>query len=129
MLSEVYTPEDVQSPASSGPASLKAPYDRSTLSAMGSALPSPQEEIKPSYPFVGRQIDHVLSSPGPTILPTLGELRGSSVPKRPRISRTSTSGTQVFTPKKDGVEIDGLPVGPTRDLWGVKGRRRERTYL
>jgi hypothetical protein len=133
MLSEVCTPEDLRSLESSGPGSLKAPFDRSALSAVGSAPPSPQEEMKPSYLFVGRQIDRVLSSPGSTIpgstiLPSLEELRASA-PKRPRVSRTSTSGTQVFTPNEDGVEIDGLPVGPARDLWGVKGSRRERTYL
>jgi len=46
--------------------------------------------------------------------------------KRPGLSRTSTSGTQIFTPEADGMELDGLPVGPDRSHWTGKGGRRER---
>lgn len=128
MLSEVYTPADLESPSSLSSGSQKPPYERNALSAMGSALASPQEEVKPRWP-AGRHIDQVLSSPGPAILPTLGELTTSSTPARPRMSRTSTTGTQIFTPNEDTVEIDGLPVGPSREIWGAKRGRREHTYL
>ena len=46
--------------------------------------------------------------------------------KRPGLSRTSTSGTQIFTPEADGMELDGLPVGPDRSHWTGEGGRRER---
>lgn len=127
MLSEVFTPADLQESGGSDPGIRKPAFDRSVLSAMGSAIPSPQEEIELRYP--GRQIDHALSSPGPAVLPTVGELPISRVLNRPRMSRTSTSGTQIFTPNEDGVEVDGMPVGPARDLWKAKESRKEHTYL
>ena len=49
--------------------------------------------------------------------------------RKPRLSRTSTSGTQVFSPSDEGVEIDGLPVGLCRHAWDRSGKRRERSYL
>ena len=45
------------------------------------------------------------------------------------LRRTSTTGTQVFTPNDDGVELDGLPTGPSKDVWNNRGKRREWTYL
>ncbi|KAK0114062.1 hypothetical protein ONS95_014301 [Cadophora gregata] len=47
---------------------------------------------------------------------------------RPRMGRTSTSGTQIFTPGDNSIELDGLPVGPPEETWMRHGRR-ERTYL
>jgi hypothetical protein len=52
--------------------------------------------------------------------------------RRPSIVRTSTSGTQVFTPNLDGIELDGLPTGPSSETWdgsmqGDKGK--ERSFL
>ncbi|KAH6677103.1 hypothetical protein B0J14DRAFT_475059 [Halenospora varia] len=49
--------------------------------------------------------------------------------ERPSLWRMSTSGTQVFKPDKNGVEVDGLPVGPSKDIWAGKGGRKEHTYL
>jgi hypothetical protein len=46
--------------------------------------------------------------------------------------RTSTSGTQIFTPSDDGVEVNGLPTGPPAKTWddpGQKGKKRERSFL
>jgi hypothetical protein len=57
------------------------------------------------------------------------ELRGTSIQERPGMFRTSSSGTQVFAPGADGMELDGLPVGPDRSHWAKTGGRRERTYL
>jgi hypothetical protein len=50
-------------------------------------------------------------------------------PRRPNLFRMSSSGTQVFTPSSDGVEVDGMPVGPSNDMWSGSGERRERSYL
>lgn len=52
-----------------------------------------------------------------------------TVRRKPKFSRTSTCGTQVFNPSDEGVEIDGLPVGLCRHAWDGLGRRRERSYL
>ena len=52
--------------------------------------------------------------------------------RRPSIVRTSTSGTQVFTPSGDGVELDGLPTGPPSETWNDQGqgnKRKERSFL
>jgi hypothetical protein len=49
--------------------------------------------------------------------------------ERPRMTRMSTNGTQVFTPSEDGMELDGLPVGPGKDLWVAKGKTSDSTYL
>lgn len=56
---------------------------------------------------------------------------------RPSLIRMSTSGTQCFTPKEDGFEVDGIPVGPGLDEagWNVeenKGKmrvKRESSFL
>ncbi|KUJ15103.1 uncharacterized protein LY89DRAFT_720493 [Mollisia scopiformis] len=127
MLSEVCTPEDLQNPERAERS--KAPFERSALSAMGSRLASPMEEMTLDWPLGGRKIQGSLTSPGPSVLPTLAELKAFSAQERPRISRTSTSGTQIFTPTEEGVEIDGLPAGPPRDSWVGRRGRRERTYL
>lgn len=52
--------------------------------------------------------------------------------RRPSIVRTSTSGTQVFRLGEDGVELDGLPAGPSSETWDDKGqgnKRKERSFL
>lgn len=41
--------------------------------------------------------------------------------------RASTSGTQIFHTNEDVVELDGLPVGPSKDVWA--GIRRRETVL
>jgi hypothetical protein len=60
-----------------------------------------------------------------------------------RLHRVSSSGTQIFTPDEEGVEVDGLPTGPPAIFWddavvgegkgklGEGGRsvRRSRSYL
>jgi hypothetical protein len=64
---------------------------------------------------------------------TIGNDNASTVPhaapRRPNLFRMSSSGTQVFTPGSDGVEVDGLPVGPSNDMWSGLGERKERSYL
>jgi hypothetical protein len=51
----------------------------------------------------------------------------------PPMVRTSTNETQIFRPASDGIELDGLPVGPGEEFWDdsvdKKGKRKERTYL
>ena len=71
----------------------------------------------------------------------LGPTRAFSVQRmssmnnsRLRLSKTSTTGTQIFTPNDNGIEIDGLPAGPSKEeIWGIRWnrtcKRRERTYL
>lgn len=49
--------------------------------------------------------------------------------RRPKFSRTSTSGTQVFSPGEDGLEVNQSPVGPDRDHWDAQGSRREQSFL
>ncbi|KAE9369068.1 hypothetical protein N431DRAFT_485080 [Stipitochalara longipes BDJ] len=125
MLSEAHTPEDFQ------PASRTSEVvERSILSAVGSALASPKEEAPQSLSTRVRRQEHEDATAGSTF----GAFNSTTDMRvrhreRPGFSRTSTSGTQIFTPESDGVELDGLPVGPDRSRWARKGGRRERTYL
>lgn len=118
-LSEVHTPDDFLD------VRVKLNRERSIFSAIGSALPSPYEdEINTTFT---RQLDGVLTSPGLGSFLEMTPAEDFPLSQRPKISRTTTSGTQIFTPNEDGVEIDGLPVGPKKDAW--TGKRREATYL
>ncbi|KAF7940045.1 uncharacterized protein EAE98_000172 [Botrytis deweyae] len=49
------------------------------------------------------------------------------------LARANSSGTQIFRPGSDGIELDGRPVGPGKEFWDGPvdnmGKRRERTYL
>ncbi|APA14020.1 hypothetical protein sscle_12g087900 [Sclerotinia sclerotiorum 1980 UF-70] len=51
----------------------------------------------------------------------------------PHLARANSSGTQIFRPNSDGIELDGMPVGPGKEFWDGpvdnSGKRRERTYL
>ncbi|KAI9641242.1 hypothetical protein NHQ30_010042 [Ciborinia camelliae] len=51
----------------------------------------------------------------------------------PHLARANSSGTQIFRPNSDGIELDGMPVGPGKEFWDGPvdntGKRRERTYL
>lgn len=118
ILSEMHTPENLVDEDDFH----ATPQDRSGLSAAGSALassPDSSPEIKPQ---------NVATSMSETSDVLKGVL-SATVQKRPRLLRTSTRGTQIFHPSDEGVEIDGLPVGPSRHVWDVKGKRREGTYL
>ncbi|KAG4416046.1 hypothetical protein IFR04_010809 [Cadophora malorum] len=107
-LSEMYTPDD--NPGT-GVASLAG---RKVSSAPATANVTPLEESKQELGADITSFTSVLMNPART--------------SRPRIGRTSTSGTQIFTPADDGIELDGLPVGPLGLTWIGHGRR-ERTYL
>lgn len=129
MLSEMYTPEDFAEDVASSDSPREA-TERSFLSAAGSRLPNPTEEVE-------SDIDLVIRSGARESVGNLGSVGAFSVRRMtvggtgpcPRLSRTSTSGTQVFMPSDEGVEIDGLPVGLGKEVWDRKGKRRERTYL
>lgn len=51
----------------------------------------------------------------------------------PHLARVNSSGTQIFRPNSDGIELDGMPVGPGKEFWDGPadntGKRRERTFL
>ncbi|KAL2063849.1 hypothetical protein VTL71DRAFT_4343 [Oculimacula yallundae] len=108
-LSEMFTADDFQEV---GPENLN---HRSVSSAPVTANVTPMEEIEQDF-------GHAASTPA---VPTLREPVSSL---RPRLARTSTSGTQIFTPEDDGIELDGLPVGPSENRWNGPGNK-ERTYL
>ncbi|TVY90237.1 hypothetical protein LAWI1_G003600 [Lachnellula willkommii] len=117
-LSEVHTQEDCHT--ASAPAELdQGAVDRGILSAAGSALASPREDPPSS----------LVTIPGPISHFEVEDLLRPKNPEKLRFRRTSTSGTQIFHPDEDGVEIDGLPVGPGRERWAKKGSSRETTYL
>jgi len=121
MLSEVCTPDDFQN---IGVEDDKEAVEKSILRAVGSTLVSPKEEVVPSTSQAKKPIRRNSS----VVYFGVSGFGGFIAPQRPRISRTSTSGTQIFTPNEDGIELDGLPVGPEKEIW-AKGGRRERTYL
>jgi hypothetical protein len=127
MLSEVCTPGDFHSGVAADAKCHLEPVDRSAPSGVRSALAAAREEAE--LPWNNRtqpQVHETISTPGPT---SMRHTAGPSVQRRPRLMRMSTSGTQIFSPSEDGVELDGLPVGPDKEMWRGKGKRRERTYL
>jgi hypothetical protein len=128
MLSEAHTPDDYLR-ASVNVEVDRDPVDRSILSVPGSAPASPKEDTRPSLPTLLRHwSQEIVSSLGPMSHLKVKDPMETRNQEGPRLRRTSTSGTQVFHPDADGVEIDGLSVGPGRETWARKGRR-ERTYL
>ena len=134
MLSEMHTPEDLDEDFAGGEADREA-VSRSFLSTAGSALGGPREDTEEAE----SRIDFVLRSResignlGPVVAFSTRRMTISSEIRAPRLSRTSTTGTQVFTPGDEGVEIDGLPAGPSKEYWDTrwdgKAKRRERTHL
>ncbi|KAL3423306.1 hypothetical protein PVAG01_05053 [Phlyctema vagabunda] len=135
LLSEVCTPEDfeeIRSTVSSpGPAAgVDRETDlRSVLSTIGSDT-SPVDGL----PLV------LVKSPSPKSIDM--EVRKTSSSRdasssddqlRPGITRANTSGTQLFTPHEDGVEVDGVPAGPSEKEWehptDTEGNQRERSFL
>jgi len=123
MLSEVHTPDDFADNATN--AEADAEVVRSILSAAGSAPNSPKERLEI---IMSPRIDsrgHRSMVDG-----LFDEIDiGDPGPQRLRMLRTSSSGTQLFTPRDQSLELDGLPVGPNRYSRGGKDKRRERTYL
>ncbi|CZT10630.1 uncharacterized protein RAG0_15048 [Rhynchosporium agropyri] len=134
----LYSPARLKPPAASNSFSskrLNKDRRKSTLSEMFTAddfLESQNEDLEVSSapvtanvtPMEEKEQDfgHAAST---SAIPTL---RNHTAAVRPRFARTSTSGTQIFTPENDGIEVDGLPVGPSEQAWiGPEGR--ERTYL
>lgn len=101
-LSEMHTLDDVH-------AEHPEVDERLALSAPASTVVSPLE-------LPGRLVEEMSTASSPGLVVT-----------RPRLERVSTTGTQIFYPSEEGIEIDGLPVGPPSDLW--TGDRRERSYL
>jgi len=105
--------------------------ERSLLSATGSELGSPK--IEKGFDFDSGTTSAVRDSSKTS--PPCGAIMlgtGFGQADSPRMQRMSTSGTQVFTPTDDGMEIDGLPVGPSADIWSEedKGKgRRIRSFL
>ncbi len=156
LLSEVYTPEDFQignfpraferSIFSAIGSTLVSPKEehepllvsktlphsietsQSPESPLTSRVPLSIEIPPPDPPHVVRARPLSLETPS-SPEPEGGRVGKSEDSDRPALLRTSTSGTQVFKPSADGVELDGLPVGPSKDAWMRKGKRRERTFL
>ncbi|CAL3969635.1 unnamed protein product [Diplocarpon coronariae] len=148
MLSEMYTPDDIitgqpvsegyalSAPASTVISPLELPPSRlrqglSTASSPGQvATHQIRHHVSPRSNGQSTSAQEVASDQSRS----LNNVISSWVPsnpvreQRPRLERMSTSGTQVFTPQDDGIELDGLPVGPGSHLW-TDATRRERTYL
>lgn len=98
MLSEVCTPDD--SDAHDNSSIVYEADERDTLSA-----PASTQVNSPYFP----------------IMPSISQR--NTLQGMPRLQRTSTSGTQVFTPSEEGTELDGLPVGPAQGVLTGHGRR------
>jgi len=155
LLSEVYTPEDFQignfpraferSIFSAIGSTLVSPKEEHEALLVPKAVPhSLETSSTPQSPLSSREpLSIEMPPPDPPLVrarplsletPSSPEPEGGRVWKsedsdRPALLRTSTSGTQVFKPSADGVELDGLPVGPSKHAWMRKGKRRERTFL
>jgi hypothetical protein len=131
-LSEICTPGDMEerSVLSGFGSPLAKPKEESGSEAAGE-LPSkiPKLEMEGREPIIGQILHETIEScpeqdENPRLEPQSGKLR------RPSIVRTSTSGTQVFTPSEDGVELDGLPTGPPSETWDDQGQgKKELSFL
>ncbi|CAG8977148.1 hypothetical protein HYALB_00003369 [Hymenoscyphus albidus] len=127
LLSEVCTPEDFGSPLEN--AEDRQTTERNVKSTFGSPLATPIEETFPSPVAESCPIPH--GSGGPPCIDDVispGSTSSSSMRTKPRMRRLSISGSQIFTPGDEGVELNGLPTGPGKEMWAAKGGR-ERTYL
>lgn len=125
LLSEVHTPEDFAGDINSQGTTSAAPGGRSGLSAAGSMTTSPMDSPNFQGPV---NPDSVCFAGSLAQLYQKEVLEGLNL-WRPRLSRASTSGTQVFSPSDDGVEVNQLPVGPEMNQWDSKGKTREQSFL
>lgn len=112
MLSEVCTPQDF--------ISADATDCRSPLS-QSSALPGYEMDDQGSeFPFPVEAADAC-------------PVENDETQERLVMQRTSSSGTQIFTPTQDGIELNGYSVAPSGETWNrprnVKGKARERSFL
>jgi hypothetical protein len=124
MLSEVHTPEEFHSEITANAKGDHETVERGIVS-LGAIIPISKDEDTPRTPDPIGDTSDALS------IPASPSLLGTDVvaKERPRMTRMSTNGTQVFTPSEDGMELDGLPVGPGKDLWAAKGKTSDSTYL
>lgn len=121
-LSEVCAPEEFSRRSSPNPDGS----ERNTFSTAGSALATPVDDsLPPTY------LSNDPSHPIPKDPLGYNNTITTSPPisHRPRLHRMSTSGTQVFSPNPDGIEVDGLPVGPGHEMWSGSREKWERSYL
>jgi hypothetical protein len=125
MLSEVYTAEEFHGEVTADAKGDHEPVERGNLSVVGSIIPTSKDEDTPTtLDPIGGTSDELSIQTSPRLSDT-----GVVAQERPRMTRMSTTGTQVFTPNEDGMELDGLPVGPGKDLWVAKGKTSDSTYL
>ena len=115
-LSEMHPPEGFAG-YGDGTESSHVDRERNVLSAAGSELNSPSMSLPASSTSITGDIGY------------FNDTANKEIPRRPRMKRMSTNGTQVFSPGDEGVELDGLPVGPSRHVWNGEGKSRERSYL
>lgn len=128
LLSEVCTPEDFSTP--NAKTDDREAAERSAWSARGTPLSTPIEENIPSPFPESYQIPHSSESlPCEEKVVSPGSNLSPGIRTKPRVKRLSRSGSQIFTPDDEGVELNGLPTGPGKEMWAAKGGRRERTYL
>ena len=120
MLSEVWTPDDIPEDASEDHG-----LDKSLNHTFRIHSPtSPASDVEGiEWPF-----------PHPEDDANSMEHKSSRRKTRgPRPGRTSRSGSQIFKSAEDGVELNGLPVGPGKEAWDrpndSHGNRRERSFL
>lgn len=123
-LSEVYTPDEYE--------------ERNLLSALGSAMASPNETegeyeatAQPGGEYCklhASQADDLQKLGITPLKEILSAGQRAQNSGRPRIYRINSSGTQRFTPSEDGVEVGGLPTGGW-DQDGNGNGRRTRSFL
>lgn len=112
MLSEVFNAEDLADETTINRSNDEV--ETNISSEMNKAQAVPSDETEPTSNILPLDSNSDVSS---------------TATRKPRLSRTSTNGTQVFSPSDEGVEIDGLPVGLCRHAWNGPGKRRERSFL
>lgn len=133
-LSEICTPEDIEETGvlSELGSPLTSPKEESGSEAAGELTSQiPKLEMEEREPIIGQILPETIESrrgqeERPRLEPPSGKVR------RPSIVRMSTSGTQVFKPSEDGVELDGLPTGPPSETWDEQwhgNKRKERSFL
>ncbi|RDW68125.1 hypothetical protein BP6252_09521 [Coleophoma cylindrospora] len=135
LLSEVYNADETEVLAASYQVADIVPETepRSILSAIGSAIPSPEEEapaplvtLQPPSDETGvvsQSTKDGSSCEADQVLPDTKMLG---------LVRSNTSGTQLFKPFSESMEVEGMLIDPAEDTWNGdagSGVRRERNFL
>ncbi|KAG9235318.1 hypothetical protein BJ875DRAFT_529446 [Amylocarpus encephaloides] len=122
LLSEVCTPEDLSMGANTV---MRRELDIRTMASVDRKKRATTEQPCSNSDFSSNHTGLPVSSLDTTEM----ERETAVVALKHPLRRMSTSGTQIFIPDLEGIEVDGLPVGPSKEMWISGGESKQATYL